>query len=100
MVGFDWNLHFVQLSGGHERSNVRVFWKCLQFPGLWIRDPWLQESSELAHPLIHQVCMAVSEELRRQGLTSLPGCDMQLLGLDIQAQLTDPELRQLPVLAG
>ena len=58
------------------------------------------ESSELAHPLIHQVCMAVSEELRRQGLTSLPGCDMQLLGLDIQAQLTDPELRQLPVLAG
>ena len=60
----------------------------------------LLESSDHAKPLIRRVCMTVSEELRRQKLTSLPGCDMQQLGLDIQAHLTDPELRQLPVLAG
>ncbi len=56
--------------------------------------------AEDARPLIEQVCSAVAEELRRQGLTEIAGCNMQQIGLDIQNHLTDPVLKQLPVLVG
>jgi len=60
----------------------------------------LLSSSDGAYQRIEQVCSAVADELRRQNLTELPGCDMQQLGLDIQKQLTDPVLKRLPVMAG
>ena len=50
--------------------------------------------------LVTCCCDLVADELRRQGLTALPGSDMQRLGLDIQSHITDEELRRLPVLVG
>ena len=60
----------------------------------------LLEGCDNVQEQIHQICLAIADELRHQCLTSLPGCDMQQLGLDIHNQLTDPVLRTLPILAG
>ena len=49
---------------------------------------------------IHALCALLADALREGGYTALEGCDMQAIGLNIQAQLTDPALKQLPVLAG
>lgn len=45
-------------------------------------------------------CTLIADELRRQGLSALPGNDMQQLGLDIQMHINDDCLRNLPVLLG
>ena len=49
---------------------------------------------------IHALCALLADALREGGYTALEGCDMQAIGLNIQARLTDPALKQLPVLAG
>ena len=61
----------------------------------------------LANPLsgdapaqIEALCAMLADALRARGYTTLAGSDMQAIGLSIQAQLTDPSMRQLPVLAG
>lgn len=60
----------------------------------------LLTSGDNAQELISRICSRIADELRQQNLTDLPGTDMELLGLDIQKQLTDPVLKALPVLAG
>ncbi|MBQ7859559.1 MAG: DUF4037 domain-containing protein [Faecalibacterium sp.] len=72
-------------------------------PRLGQLTPTLQQLLECPDDpaaLVHTVCAAVADELRCQNLTALPGCDMQQLGLDLQAHIADPALRALPVLAG
>lgn len=49
---------------------------------------------------INALCAMLADALRENGYTALEGSDMQAIGLNIQAQLTDPTLKQLPVLAG
>lgn len=74
-----------------------------QLPHLRELSPLLSEllaAPEDTQALIRQVCTMIAQELRRQNLTQIHGCDMQQLGLDIQNQLTDSALKQLPVLAG
>lgn len=55
---------------------------------------------EDASERIGKVCDLIAEELRKQNYTQVSGSDMQQLGLDIYSRLTDPVLKQLPVLAG
>lgn len=49
---------------------------------------------------VFALCAMLADALRKNGYTALEGSDMQAIGLDIQAQLTDATLKQLPVLAG
>ena len=61
-------------------------------------EPLLSASEQ--RELVEELCLSVADLLRAQGLTALPGCDMEAIGLDIQKHIEDEQLRRLPVLAG
>lgn len=60
----------------------------------------LHPSAEETERLVEECCMLIADALRCGGLTVLPGCDLQQLGLDIQSHIVDERLRRLPVLLG
>jgi hypothetical protein len=55
---------------------------------------------EKAQPQMEAVCAALSDELRRQGLSREEGNVLQVHGRAIQASIEAPNIRTLPILFG